>query len=69
MPKNREFYTHGMREYYSVKGKHSCLDCKHCIREKGMMDYIYKCAVIPRNNSYDKRNFPYDNTACKEFQQ
>lgn len=69
MPRNREYFSNGVRDYYSKKDKHSCLDCKHCDRSRGSLGYVYTCQVISRNNSLEKRNFPYDNTACKDFQE
>ena len=70
MAKNKEYTERGVREFYSVKGCHSCMECEHCKlrvdEEKGL---VYKCdKFIGKTSKLDVR-FPYDNTKCKQFEQ
>ena len=69
MGKNKEYTEKGVREFYSVKGCHSCMDCVHCLTQLSFLDVTpeYHCAIkIGKNTKYDRR-FPYDNTKCKDF--
>lgn len=70
MPKNKEYTEKGAREFYSIKGCHSCFDCTHCLtdldKENGLS---YHCAIkIGKTSRLDLR-FPYDNTRCEDFQE
>lgn len=69
MGKNKEYFNNGVREFYSVKGCNSCLECTHCLTDLGETEgLLYHCAIkIGRSQKYDRR-FPYDNTKCKDFQ-
>lgn len=69
MGKSKIFDSRGIREFYSTKGCHSCIDCKHCIDERREMGHYYECAMDSRKNSMDKRMFPYDNTKCTMFEE
>ena len=65
MPKNKEYSIHGVREFYSVKGCNSCLECEHI----QVVNSAYCCrAKQGKSSNYDRR-FPYDNTKCKSFSQ
>jgi hypothetical protein len=70
MPKNKEFMGTGWRQWYSIKGCHSCLECQHCkVHAMGEKGLVYKCdKFIGKTSNLDVR-FPYDNTKCKEFQE
>ena len=63
MAKNKEYTERGVREFYSVKGCHSCADCKHLIH----IDDKYICGKLVGKTSYLDRRFPYDNTKCQKF--
>lgn len=65
MGKNKEYTPNGVREFYSVKGCHSCIDCRNLVYNgKG-----YKCSVfIGKSTEIDAR-FPYDNTRCKRYEE
>ena len=66
MPKDKEYTSIGVREFYSVKGCHSCTDCKHF--HQGHGDFSECLKKMGKNSVYDRR-FPYDNTKCKDFQE
>lgn len=70
MSKNKEYTEKGVREFYSVKGCHSCMECTHCLTELSInKELSYHCAIkIGKNSKYDRR-FPYDNTKCEDFQE
>ena len=66
MPKNKEYTAKGVREFYSVKGCHSCTECRYF--HMGVGDFC-KCLKKIGKNSIMDRRFPYDNTKCEEFQE
>ena len=71
MPKNKEYTERGIREFYSVKGCHSCTECGHFRTgyDPISMATVCKCAKKIGKNSKIDRRFPYDNTKCEEFQE
>lgn len=69
MARNKVFNNRGVREFYSVKGCHSCVDCKYCKDERHAMGHYYECTMNSRKNSMNKRMFPYDNTRCDVFEE
>lgn len=64
MPKIVEQYPQGIREVYSKTGCHSCWDCAYCINMADVTQYMCRSRGL---SSLHTRNFPYDNTKCKEF--
>lgn len=68
MAKNKEFMGTGWRQWQTIKGCHSCLECQHCnLHTDTKGGLVYKCdKFIGKTSNIDKR-FPYDNTRCKEF--
>lgn len=70
MGKNKEYTQNGVREYYTTKGCHSCLDCVYCSQRTGVTGtVIYECKKKRGKSSLFDRRFPYDNTSCKDFQE
>ena len=70
MSKNKEYTEKGVREFYSVKGCHSCIDCKFLIQMQSLdRRQVYICGRLVGKTSFLDRRFPYDNTKCKEFQE
>lgn len=70
MAKNKEYTEKGVREFYTVKGCHSCMECGHLIHKFSTEGKdVYVCGKLIGKTNYLDRRFPYDNTKCKEFQE
>jgi hypothetical protein len=66
MPKTVEYHSKGIREVYSKPHCHSCWDCQHCADMVDVTQYFCRARGL---SSLRDRNFPYDNTKCKEFRE
>lgn len=55
-------YKNGIRTVYDRKGCHSCWDCEHFSEPS-------KSCKVKNIDSNIRRNFPYDNTICKEYKE
>lgn len=71
MSKNKEYTEKGVREFYSLKGCHSCMDCVHCLAQMSIVDKKtqYHCDIKIGKNTILDRRFPYDNTKCEDFKE
>lgn len=68
MSKRIEFFQNGIRKVQSKKDCHSCYDCIYLqdVYDACIDGCLKMCFVAGKSEEYHK-NFPYDNTKCKEW--
>lgn len=65
--KRIQIQNNGIRQIQSKAGCNSCQDCKHCQCGEISYDKWYYFCLVQHKSSIVDKNFPYDNTKCKEF--